>query len=298
MFDLPITELIVFAAVMVLYLAAAIVVIGLIRAGVKERQTILAHLFALAAVGEAVILIFRAIAIKGVPLTGLFESMIVLTLVLGLLYLVFGIFIRQIWFSAVMSWLILAMIVVTAIVAKPAAAPQPIASEPWVIAHALAMILGAAAVILAGVAAYLYLLGSRRLKRKQIGKVIGSVPNIQKLQRINLLGLKVAFVCFTFGLVSGIIGLAVKSDDLGGDVLRWMLDSKVISIFIVWGTLGLILVLRSVRLIKGTRIAHATIAALLWLAFAFVGAHILCSTKHEFAVEDTPVPQTTEEVTK
>lgn len=298
MFDLPITELIVFAAVMVLYLAAAVVVIGLIRAGVKERQTILAHLFALAVVGEAVILIFRAIAIKGIPLTGLFESMIVLTLVLGLLYLVFGIVIRQIWFSAVMSWLILLMIVLTAIVAKPAAKPQPIASEPWVVAHALAMILGAAMLLLAGVAAYLYLLGSRRLKHKQIDKVIGVVPNIQKLQRINLLALKAAFIFFTFGLVTGIVGVAVKGEDLGGNALRWLVDSKVISIIIVWVTLGVIMVLRWVRLIRGKRVAHATIVALIWLVFAFIGAHILCSTKHEFAADDTVAGPTKEEVSK
>ncbi len=290
MFQLPTTELVVFVAVAVLYFAAAVAATRQIRAGNKERQAILAHLFALGAVGEAVILIFRAVAIRAIPLTGLFESMIVLTLVLGLLYLVFGIVIRQIWFSCVMSWLILLMIILTALVAKPAVRPQQIATEPWVVAHALAMILGAAMLLLAGVAAYLYLLGSRRLKGKQITKVLGTVPNIQKLARIDVWALKAAFLLFTVGLVSGIVGVFFKAGVLGASPARWLVDSKIIGMVIVWIVLAAIMVLRRLHLIRGKRIAYATIVALIWIVFAFVGAHLLCRTKHEFYYGDPCVP--------
>lgn len=298
MSQLPALELVVFVIVALLYFAAAVTATSQIRTGSRQRQAIIAHLFALAAVGEAVILIFRAVAIRAVPLTGLFESMIVLTLVLGLLYLVFGMVIRQIWFSCAMSWLILLMMVLTALVAEPAVKPQPIATEPWVVAHALAMILGAAMILLAGVSAYLYLLGSRRLKQKQIAKVLGSVPNIQKLAHTNVWALKAAFISFTVGLVSGIVGVVVEAEVLGDNPIHWLIDSKIIGIVIVWIMLTAIMVLRQLRLIKGKRIAHATIALFIWIVFAFVGAHILCGTKHEFYPGDPCAPTASQETPK
>lgn len=298
MFQLPTPELVVFVIVALLYFAGAVTATSQIRTGSKHRQAILGHLFALAVAGEAVILILRAVAIRAIPLTGLFESMIVLTLALGLLYLILGIAIRQIWFSCVMSWLILLMIILTAMVAKPAVKPQQIATEPWVVAHALAMILGAAMILLAGVTAHLYLLGSSRLKHKQISKVLGSVPNIQKLARINVWALKVAFILFTIGLISGIVGVVVKAEILGGNPAHWLVDSKIIGMIVVWMALAIIMVLRRLRLIKGKLIAHATIAVFIWVVFALVGAHLLCRTKHEFYYGDSCAPPATEETRK
>ena len=298
MFELPAIELIIFIFVILLYLTAAVLAVCQIRPGGRQHQTILTHFFALAVVAEAVILILRALAIKAFPLTGLFESMLVLTLVMGLLYLAFGIVIRQVWFGSVMSWLILLMIVLTAFVAHPAVEPQKIASEPWAVAHGLTMILGAAMVLLAVVTAYVYLLGSRRLKQKQIVKVIGMVPNIQKLQRINLSALKAAFVFFTFGLSSGIIGVLLRAEFLGKTSVLWLVDSKIIGITIVWIILGIVIVLHWLRLIKGKRIAYATVIMFVWIVFAFVGAHIFCDTKHKFSAQDAPDPTPARELNR
>lgn len=291
MLELPITELTVLVSVVLLHVAAAIIAVCQLRPGGKQHQTILTHLSALALIGEAVILIFRAVAIRAFPLTGLFESMLVLTGVLGLLYVVCAIVIRQVWFGSVMSWLLLLMIVLTALVAQPAAKPQAIATEPWAVAHGLAMILGAAMILLAVVTACVYLLGSRRLKQKQITKVIGLVPNIQKLGRINLLALKAAFIFFTIGLIGGILGVTRNTEFSGENPLRWLIDSKIIGITIVWVVLTIVMILRWLKLIKGKRIAYTTIIMFIWIIFAFIGSHILCKTKHEFATQGSP-PQT------
>lgn len=288
MLELPTIELVIFVSVIMLYLAAALVAVYQIRIGAKKNQTILTHFFALAVVGEAVILIFRALAIKVFPLTGLFESMIVLTLVLGLLYLVLGIVIQQVWFGSVMSWLILLMIVLTAFVAHPAAKPQEIASEPWALVHGLAMILGAAMILLAVVTAYVYLLGSRRLKKKQIAKVLGIIPNIQKLERINYSALKMAFIFFSIGLITGIVGITMKAESFGTNPVSWLIDSKIISIIMVWITLAIIIISHRLKFIKGKRIAYATIIMFIWILFAFVGVNLLCNTKHSFSAQDSP----------
>ncbi len=87
MFKLPLPELIIFAVVIASYLAAAVAGILQLLAGGEKYKRFLLPLVALAVTLEAVILIFRAVAIKAVPLTGSFESMIVLTIVFGLTYL-------------------------------------------------------------------------------------------------------------------------------------------------------------------------------------------------------------------
>ena len=145
MLELPMPEIIIFAFVVMVYFTAAIVgIIQLLADGEKYKRFLL-PLVCLAVSLEAVILIFRAVAIKAIPLTGLFESMIVLTMAFGLIYLFLSIAIQQVWFASIMVWVILAMILMAGTVAKPAAEPQAVAATPWAIAHGIAMILGGAA---------------------------------------------------------------------------------------------------------------------------------------------------------
>ena len=72
MLELPIPEIIIFAFVVAVYLAAAIVGILQLLSGGEKYKRFLLPLVCLAIMLEAVILIFRAIAIKAIPLTGLF----------------------------------------------------------------------------------------------------------------------------------------------------------------------------------------------------------------------------------
>ncbi len=91
MLELPIEEIIVFAFAVTVYLAAAIIGILQLLTGGEKYRRFLSPLVVLAVVLEVVILILRAVEIKAVPLTGLFESMIALTVVFGLVYLFFSI---------------------------------------------------------------------------------------------------------------------------------------------------------------------------------------------------------------
>lgn len=285
MFDLPIPEVVVFILVVVIYTAAAAVgIVQLLARGEKYKRFLL-PLVSLAVTLEAVILIFRAVAIKAVPLTGLFESMIVLTIVFGLTYLFLRIAIHQVWFSSVMVWIILALVILAGIVAEPASQAHEAASTPWAIAHAIAMILGGAAAMLATTSAVLYLFARRKLKRKELLGVLGKVPNIEKLERMNLFGLKSCFILMTFGLASG-IGLAATSASLNMTAIDWLTDAKIVLIAIVWLLLGAIMVLwRTVKL-KERVIAHMTIVAFALILFAVVGTSVFCGTGHDFAGND------------
>ena len=282
MLKLPLPELIVFAVVIASYLAAAVAgILQLLSGGEKYRRFLL-PLVALAVTLEAVILIFRAVAIKAVPLTGSFESMIVLTIVFGLTYLFLSIAIHRVWFSSVMVWVMLVLILLAAVVARPASQASEMASTPWAIAHAISMILAAAAAMLATASAVLYLHARRKLKRKDLLGVLGRVPNVEKLERMNLLGVKLCFILLSFGLVSG-IGLSIS---LEWATRAWLTDPKIVLIEIVWLLLGLILVLWKTVSLKEKTIAHLTIVAFALILFAVVGTSVFCGTGHNFGGSD------------
>lgn len=282
MLGLPIPEIIIFAFVIALYLAAAIVGILQLPAGGEKYKRFLLPLVSLAVTLEAVMLIFRAVAIQAVPLTGLFESMIVLTIVFGLIYLFFSIAIQQVWFGSVMVWVIFGLIILAAIVAESASQAHAAAATPWAIAHGIVMILAGVATMLATASALLYLLGRRKLKQKKVMQVLGKVPNFEKLEHMNLLGLKACFVLLTFGLVSGIIMAAVNSAALGIPAHAWLADSKIVLIIVVWTLLGIILALRHFITLKGKKVAYATLLVFFLIVFAIVGTTVFCGTKHDF----------------
>ena len=289
MLGLPMPEIIVFLSAVLIHLVAAIVGILQLLAGGRKYKRFLSPLVSIAVALEVVILIFRAVALKAIPLTGLFESMIVLTIVFGLIYFFFSIAIVQVWFGSVMAWVILTMILMAGIVAKPASEPHEVAATPWAIAHGIAMILGGASIIFATASAFLSLLGSGKLKRKKIVQVLGKVPNIEKLERMTLFGLRAGFGLITVGLISG-LGLAVlKSTALEMNVLDWLTDAKIVLIIAVWVLLGMILILRCMVALKGKTIAYMTMVAFILILFAIVGTTIFCGTTHDFTKDNIEV---------
>jgi ABC-type uncharacterized transport system permease subunit len=288
---LPRPETVVFLSAVLIHLVAAIVGILQLLSGGQKYKHFLSPLISLAVALEAVILIFRAVELKAIPLTGLFESMIVLTIVFGLIYLFFSIAIGQVWFGSVMSWVILTMIVMAGIVARPASEPDAVAATPWAVAHGIAMILGGASITFATASAFLSLLGRGKLKRKEVMQVLGKVPNIERLERMNLLGVRVGFVLLTIGLISG-FGLAsmlgtgpTKSGMIqsrSSTWVAWLADVKVVSIIVAWILLGIILVSNRMLLLKGKMRAYLTAVVFVLVLFAILGVTVLGATQHNF----------------
>jgi len=285
MFDLPTTELVVFGVVLILAAgAAAIGVMQLFGLGAGCGR-ILLPLVALVVTLEAVLLVFRAVAIKTVPLTELFESMIVLAMAFGVVYLFLSIGIEQVWFGSVMAWTIFAILLLAATVARPAAEPREAAATPWAVVHAVAMLLAGTSIALSTAGAFLYLFASRRLKAKKVMQVLGKVPNIEKLKGLNLFGLRAGFALLTFGLASGVGLAAVKSTALGMGLLDWLTDSKIVLIAVSWILLAVILILRRAAGLKDKTIAQITMVVFFLILFAIVGATLFCKTKHNFSAQ-------------
>jgi len=280
MFELSLPEKTIFITIAVLYMiASSIVLHELISKGSKKYNQFLLPILSLAITLEAVFMIFRAISIKRLPLTGLFESLIVLTIAFGLLYLFLNIFIQQVWFSSIMVWIISVLFIIAGVFAKPASEPLEIAATPWAMVHGVSMIFGSVSIILAAASSFLYLHGCKKLKSKEIIKVMGKVPNIEKLENMTLFGIKAGFVFITIGIIGG-LGLVATS---GNSFLSWLLDLKVISIIIAWILLGSVLIMNYLLTLRGNIKAFLSLAIFTFVVFAVVGVTLLGATQHNFS---------------
>ncbi len=280
MFELVPSERYIFLAIVIFSLVSAVFgCIQIVRENMRFGRLLVA--FALLQITLAVVLlIFRSHAIQAFPMTGVFESMLVLMVLIGITFLFLSAFIQQIWFSSVMVWVLSVLVLLSALVAKPAAAPQEAARTPWAVAHALSMSLAGAMIIFAGAMSILFLWSRRCLKKNQFVKLFGTMPTLEKLQALNLLGLRLGFVAMTFGLVSGIGLVAISSQELGLPPADWLTDSKIVLVAVSWTLLLCILLLRRVFAFSGKAVAQATLVICFLILFAFIGSEKFCKSGH------------------
>jgi ABC-type uncharacterized transport system permease subunit len=280
MFDLSVSEAIVFALVAAAHgTAGALAALPLWKSH-RDHGTWLGPCVLAAVVLDVALLGLRGVFIRAVPLTGLFESLVVLALVFGILYLLLRSTVEQVWFGAMMVWAMFGMVLAAAFVAKPAARPVEVAATPWAVAHAAAMILASASVVFAAANSGLYLLGSYRLKHKGIMQVLGRIPNMETLVRMNGLGVRIGFVLLTVGVISG-LGMASL---VGPGMVRWLADGKVICIVLAWGLLGTVLVLERFGLLRVKVRAYVTMVVFALILAATIGVTVTGATRHKFSV--------------
>lgn len=242
-------------------------------------------LLCMAVVLQTVVLVFRAVTIRGIPLTGLFESMLILTIVLSLVFLFLSLGIPQVWFGSIMSWILLALVILSAAVAQPAMEPTRVAVTPWVVFHGLSMVVSSASIVFSAASAFLYLLSDYHLKQKKVLTVLGRVPNTAWLRRANHVGLKCSFASMSLGLASGIGLAAMQSASMDMRFVDWLVDPKILSIAAAWLLLAVILCMHRCARLSEKKTAYATVAAFFLILFAFVGVALLGNTVHVFSKE-------------
>jgi ABC-type uncharacterized transport system permease subunit len=285
MSQLPLPELIVFIVAGCFYAATALVGACQLTARCKAAARLLLPLLCLAVVLQTVVLVFRAVTIRGIPLTGLFESMLVLTIVLSLVYLLLSLGIPQVWFGSLMSWVLLALVILSAAVAQPATEPTRVAVTPWVVFHGLSMVVSSASIVFSAATAFLYLLSDHRLKQKKVLTVLGRVPNTEWLRHANHVGLKCSFVSLSLGLASGLGLAAMRSAGLEMHFVEWLVDPKILSIAAAWLLMAVILCMRRCARLSEKKTAYATVVAVFLILFAFVGVALLGKTVHVFSMK-------------
>ena len=278
---MPLERYLFLGILMLSLISSGLGCIQIVRDDVRFRRLLVSFTSLQITLG-AVLLIFRAVAINAFPITGVFESMLVLMVFIGITFLFLSAFMQQIWFLSVMVWVLSAITLLSALVAKPAAVLQDAARTPWVIVHSFSMSLSGAMILFAGAMSILFLWSRMCLKKNQFVKLFGKMPSIEKLQALNLLGLRLGFIAMTFGLISGIGLVAVSSLELGMTLTDWLTDSKIVLIGVSWILLLCILLLRRLLAFSGKGVAQATLVVCFLILFAFIGSKIFCKSDHTF----------------
>ncbi|MBE0534730.1 MAG: cytochrome c biogenesis protein CcsA [Phycisphaerae bacterium] len=296
MLQLPLNERLVLYLVLGVYLVAGTVAARQLSADGPKYRRLLTCLIIAGICLQSILLVLRGMAIQGFPLTGLFESMTLLGIASGAAYLLLSTVIPQVWFQSAMTWILLLISVLGAKVASPVTEVHEAAKTPWALVHGLAMVLSAAAIAFATVSAWMYVLANKRLKNKELGKVLGRMPNIEKLRRMNLFGIEAGFVLLSFGLFTGLGMAAIQIRSGETTLAHWLIDPKIVLILLAWLLLAAILVLRPLVRLGGKAVAYLTMVAFFLIIFAIVGVTFFCGTRHVFSHAAVTLVQATETV--
>ncbi len=282
MVHLPVPELVLFIVAGVLCAVAALIGYMQLRSTGQSTARLLVPLICLATCLEAIILVLRGVEVQALPLTGLFESMLVLLIVFNLLYVLLSVAVTQIWFSSVMVWMIFGLVVLTGMVAEPAAASAQVEITPWVVFHSIAMVISMAFITFSMVAGSLFLVTSNRLKHKKVMKVLGRVPSIHWLQASLLLGVKGCFVTLSIGLASGIGLVTMQAAAPDVDLQEWIVDPKIVLVACAWILMAFIWALHALGMVKAKTLAYSSLLAFFLMIFSLVGVSLFCGTQHNF----------------
>ncbi len=134
----------------------------------------------------------------------------------------------------------------------------------WSILHVVSVLSGYASLLLGSVAAAMYLLQFRALKRKEFGNVFRSFPSLDSLDRLGGLGVAIGMGALTVGLITGWSftltfgrGLALEDPDVVVGVISWV-------------AYGIALVVRASPAGRGHRAAVFTVLAFLASTAAYM----------------------------
>ncbi len=282
MLELPFLEKILFWGIVLLSAVSSIMAYIQIVKDAAAFRRLLVVLTSIQIMFGVLLLFLRAVSIQAFPLAGVFESMLILMVFIGVTFLFLSAFLNQIWFLSIMAWVLFVITVLAAIVARPASVLQDAARTPWVLVHALSMALSGAMIVFAAAMSVLFLWSRQRLKSRRFLTLFGKMPTIEKLEELTLLGLCLSFAALTCGLVSGVGLIAVKSAGLGMTWGDWLTDSKIVLIAAAWVVLLGTLILRRLLAFSGKAVAHATLVICFLILFAFVGSTVLCKSGHDF----------------
>lgn len=102
--------------------------------------------------------------------------------------------------------------------------------RPWYVSHGLSFAISSACLFMSGMSAVAYLVVHRILRRKKLS-LVGRVPSLEALDRFARWTLAIGFPIFTYGILTGLCGIAHRED-----IARtsWYWDPSAISSLLAW----------------------------------------------------------------
>ncbi len=147
----------------------------------------------------------------------------------------------------------------------------------WGTVHGLLLVAGAVFTCVAFAAGLMYLVQSDRLKHKRPPRNGFNLPSLEQSERWNRGSITVAFPLLTFGILIGLVLMVTKRD--ARELLGWS-DPKVVSTLALWVVFAGLLHARYRPEWRGKRVMILTGVAFGFLAFAMVGVGPILPTGH------------------
>jgi ABC-type uncharacterized transport system permease subunit len=240
-------------------------------------------LIAVGLVVHSLYLVNLGLQTHAVPITTLFESMLVLGWVLAAIALYLAVrSARQRPTIASLSVLFLALVVLTV---GGAWAQRGGGGSDWSGSirfwggiHGIFQVFGAVFTSLAFVFGLMYMGQSWRLKRKRSTAIGLVLPSLEQSERWHRGAITLAFPFLTAGLITG-VGLVIATHGERGPNLQWS-DPKIISTFALWVVFAVLMHARYRPDWRGRQVMILTIVAFVFLSFAMVGVGLIFPTRH------------------
>lgn len=152
----------------------------------------------------------------------------------------------------------------------------PVLKSAWLTVHVMFMFLGDGIFAITFLAAIMYLIQERHIKKKTRGSFYSRLPSLETLDLINHYSLMYGFSFITIGMVTG----AIYAQYALGSYWRW--DPKEVWSLITWLSYAILLHERLTVGWRGRRAALMSIICFCILLFTFLGGSLWLSDYHSF----------------
>lgn len=154
---------------------------------------------------------------------------------------------------------------------------KPVFKSLWLTMHVGTIFLGDALFAIAFLAAIMYLIQERQIKRKRLGSFFKRLPSLATLDAINYQALIYGFPFLTIGMITG----SMYAQYALGTYWQW--DPKEVWSLITWLFYAALLHERVAVGWRGRRAAIMSIVCFCILIFTFLGASLLMGGYHSFS---------------
>jgi ABC-type uncharacterized transport system permease subunit len=235
-----------------------------------------------ASIGALILfLVLEATQRGGPPLTGLFHSLLGVTVLLAAAGLVADILFRIPALSLAASLVGFAALIGATTLAPDATPARPdLFENRWIGLHVACMLVAYAAFALGALAGGLYLFTASCLKRKRRLDLVEGLPSLETVDALEARAVGIGFLLLTVGLLVGYLVQRAET----ARATDWRLDPKVVWTGLTWAAYLVVLVARRLPRLRGRRAAFLAVFGLLFVLFTYFGV------RTGFHVYDAPPP--------
>ena len=215
---------------------------------------------------HTVFLYLRGQAVGRCPLTNLFETQAFIAWAAVLFFLLIGPSYRVSFLGAFTAPLVLLICLAALILPIDVVQAQPTTRSAWIEFHAAIAILASGAFALAFVTGAMYLHQERQLKRRRLSSSFLLLPSIEQLDVIDFRLLILGFAMLTVGMLGGLVSYHI--------VGHWT-TPKIIWAASVWIVYGALVLARGLWMLRGRKVAVASMASFALMLAGYWGVSLL-----------------------